>query len=189
MGALAKMLSDCIPLCADTWCTLCDIHAKVLQSFLVLVNLRRTASMSLSISVMRVTKACVVCKSFTHTCVIDPMPIADGQFSSPSSVVGDDGEKVQKTSSRHELKLNTTAVNTVDNIGVRYLHRASRSKPGYRCGPRSRSDPDPDSQMISTTRSKMFLGQTVKPFCRPCLDSFGSKNDSTGLSGSKMGVH
>ena len=33
------------------------------------------------------------------------MPIADGQFSSPSSVVGDDGEKVQKTSSRHELKL------------------------------------------------------------------------------------
>ena len=41
MGALAKMLSDCIPLCADTWCTLCDIHAKVLQSFLVLVNLRR----------------------------------------------------------------------------------------------------------------------------------------------------
>ena len=56
MGALAKMLSDCIPLCADTWCTLCDIHAKVLQSFLVLVNLRRTASMSLSISVMRVTK-------------------------------------------------------------------------------------------------------------------------------------
>ena len=34
--------------------------------------------------------------SFTHTCVIDPMPIADGQFSSPSSVVGDDGEKVQQ---------------------------------------------------------------------------------------------
>ena len=39
--------------------------------------------MSLSISVMRVTKACVVCNSFTHTCVIDPMPFADGQFSSP----------------------------------------------------------------------------------------------------------
>ena len=55
----------------------------------------------------------VVCNSFTHTCVIDPMPIADGQFSSPSSVVGDDGEKVQKTSSKHELKLQ-------DNIGVRF---------------------------------------------------------------------
>ena len=38
------------------------------------------------------------------------MPIADGQFSSPSSVVGDDVEKVQKqTSSRHELKLSDSA--------------------------------------------------------------------------------
>ena len=37
------------------------------------------------------------------------MPIADGQFSSPSSVVGDDVEKVQTTSSRHELKLSDSA--------------------------------------------------------------------------------
>ena len=37
------------------------------------------------------------------------MPIANGQFLSPSSVVGDDVEKVQKTSSRHELKLSDSA--------------------------------------------------------------------------------
>ena len=49
--------------------------------------------------------------------MIDPMPIADGQYSSRSSVVGDDVEKVQKTSSRHELKLSDSAAMTRSSGG------------------------------------------------------------------------
>ena len=80
-----------------------------------------TASMSSSISVMQVTKACVVCNSFTHTCVIDPMPIADGQFPSPSSVVGDDEEKVLKNSRLPVLQKNIEQATAVTlGAGMRF---------------------------------------------------------------------